>query len=212
MNKQINIIFDFDSTLVTIEGIDKLAKIKGVEDQICTMTNQAMNGQSDLGSIFKQRLQIIKPNRSDLTIVSDLYRNNITFGATELVNNLKEKANIFIVSGGYKCSIMQTANYLGIDEENVFANKLLFDDQDCYQGLEETIPLWKSKGKETVVKQIQKKYPVKTILIGDGFSDLEASKQVNQFICFAGVVKREQVVKKSKRVVYNLDELTILLE
>lgn len=212
MNKQINIIFDFDSTLVTIEGIDELAKLKNKEQEVIKLTNQAMNGEVNLEEVFIKRLKIIKPNKEDLKIISNLYRDNITKGAKELIDHLRDKVNFFIVSGGYKCSLLQTTNYLNINKEHVFANQLVFDKYNNYQKLEDTIPLWKNNGKEIIVKQIQKGYPYKTILIGDGYSDYETSNCVSQFICFAGVVKREAVINKSKRVIYGLDELKTILD
>ncbi|MDH5532821.1 MAG: HAD-IB family phosphatase [Candidatus Pacebacteria bacterium] len=212
MNKQINIIFDFDSTLVTIEGIDELAKLKNKEQEVIKLTNYAMSGKVNLEEAFIKRLEIIKPNKNDLNVISQLYRDNITNGAKEVIDNLHDKANLFIVSGGYKCSMLQTTDYLNIKKENVFANQLLFDKEDNYQCLNEEIPLWKNNGKEIIVKQIQKENPYKTIFIGDGYSDYETSKCVNQFICFAGVAKREDVMRKSKRVIYKLSELRKFLD
>jgi len=71
-----NIIFDFDSTLVAIEGIDELAKIRGVEKQVQTLTTQAMNGETTLEEVFSQRLNLIQPTLSDIQNLSKLYLKN----------------------------------------------------------------------------------------------------------------------------------------
>jgi phosphoserine phosphatase len=45
------IIFDCDSTLSTIEGIDELARWQGRTQQVAELTNRAMNGDVPLESV-----------------------------------------------------------------------------------------------------------------------------------------------------------------
>jgi HAD superfamily phosphoserine phosphatase-like hydrolase len=212
MEKNINIILDFDSTLVTIEGIDKLAKLKNLETEVTKITNQVMSGEINTELAFTKRLEIIKPNYKDLNLVSKLYLNNITEGAKNFINRHRNHTNIFVVSGGYKQAIIKTTNELGIEQKNVFANELLFDHNDNYIALNHTIPLWKTQGKNKVINDIKRNYPYKTILIGDGYSDLEAESTVDLFFCFTGVVHRKSVVEKSNYVLEHFDLINILEE
>jgi phosphoserine phosphatase len=61
-----NIIFDCDSTLTTIEGIDWLAKRKGKEAEVQVLTAQAMDGRIEFEQVFAKRLALIRPERKDL--------------------------------------------------------------------------------------------------------------------------------------------------
>ena len=42
------VVFDWDSTLVTVEGIDELARLKGKAEFIAKLTGDAMNGKISL--------------------------------------------------------------------------------------------------------------------------------------------------------------------
>lgn len=207
MTKILNAVFDFDSTLVTIEGIDELARLNQVEKIVEEMTKLAMNGEMELDEIFLKRLEIIKPTSQNIMQVSDLYRQNITPGAKEIIRQLSDNANIFVVSGGYKSAIVKTTNHLKIKNENVFANELIFNLEGKYININRKIPLWKKGGKEQVIKRIKSKYPLPTILIGDGYSDYEAANSVDKFVCFAGVANRKMVTKVAQNIIFEFNEL-----
>ena len=51
-----NIIFDLDSTLVKLEGIDFLGQLHQQETTIARLTVDAMSGKVPLEDVFKQRL------------------------------------------------------------------------------------------------------------------------------------------------------------
>ena len=54
------IFFDCDSTLSSIEGIDELARLRGVEERIVTLTNAAMDGKnSDEEQLLSQKYTAI---------------------------------------------------------------------------------------------------------------------------------------------------------
>ena len=55
-----NVIFDLDSTLVSIEGIDELGRMVGKESEIQKLTDAAMRGDVTLEEVFEKRLQIIR--------------------------------------------------------------------------------------------------------------------------------------------------------
>lgn len=202
-----NIIFDLDSTLATIEGIDELARIKGVGDRIVAMTNDAMAGKLPLDQVFKKRLEIINPTPKDLQQIANLYLQNLTLHIKHTIKALQTPQNkLFIVTGGYYECAYPVAKYLGI--KNLYANKLLFKG-DKYLGLDEEIPLWKNGGKGEVVNLIKDKYPGYTVMIGDGYSDYEAG--ADKFICYAGVVERPEVTNLADEVIYDIRDLKDLL-
>lgn len=198
-----NIIFDLDSTLTTIEGIDELGAMKNMQEHIKNLTDRAMAGEISLDAVFHERLSLIQPTKTDLEMVGQLYLANITPNAKEVVSKLKNYHRLFIVSGGYDLCVKPVAEYLEI--ENFYANRIHFDENGNYVGLYTSIPLWRDGGKAVLVQEIKKNYPVKTIMIGDGISDLEAG--ADQFIYFAGVVHRQAVADKAQQIMYDLAEL-----
>ena len=65
------IVFDCDSTLSSIEGVDELARVKGptLFAEVEAMTHAAMDGKISVESVFGQRLEIIQPSRDDVAAV-----------------------------------------------------------------------------------------------------------------------------------------------
>ena len=52
------IFFDCDSTLSHIEGIDELARQKGIFDEVQQLTAAAMDGEVHLSSVYDRRLDL----------------------------------------------------------------------------------------------------------------------------------------------------------
>ena len=204
------VIFDVDSTLCTIEGIDELARLKSVEKEIIPLTNKAMNGEISLEEIFAKRLEIIKPSLSDMVRLSRLYSQNISPNAEEIIAYLKERnIEIYLVSGGYKQAILPLASKLNISERNVYANELYFDSVGSYQGFNKTIPLWKEKGKAKLIQTLNLER--KTIFVGDGMSDLEAINEVDVFVGYGGVSVRKKVRQTALYYIMDLNELKLII-
>ncbi len=194
-----NVIFDLDSTLVSIEGIDELGRMVGKESEIQALTNAAMRGDVTLEEVFEKRLQIIQPTLLHLKKLSQLYCDSITEGAVELIAMLKKRGkNIFIVTGGYRNAITKVVKKLGVKSEHVFANELRFDIKGTYVGFQKNIPLWKNHGKAQIALKILKQFPGKNIVIGDGMSDLEIGLVAGTFIYYGGHVWRENIAAMSK--------------
>ena len=197
-----NVIFDLDSTLSSIEGIDELGKLRNIGERIKSLTRQAMSGKLPFGEVFIRRLKLIKPTQRELFAIGKLYRNNITPGALGLINWLhKRGTNVFVVTGGYTDCSYPLTDYLGIPRKNVFANQLIFDGEGRFKKIDQDIPLWRDNGKKEVVSQIMTVNPGKTICIGDGIGDWKAAQITDGFICFAGVVYRSRVAAKANRVI-----------
>ncbi|MFP5356028.1 MAG: haloacid dehalogenase, partial [Gemmatimonadota bacterium] len=75
------VLFDCDSTLSTIEGIDELAR--EYRDQIVPLTELAMRGEVTLESVYGRRLAIIRPSREEVERVGRLYVETLVAGARE---------------------------------------------------------------------------------------------------------------------------------
>lgn len=197
-----NVIFDLDSTLSSIEGIDELGKLRNMGERIKRLTRQAMSGRLPFGRVFIRRLKLIKPTQTELIVIGQLYINSITPGAMELINWLYRRGtNIFVVTGGYTDCSYPLTDYLRIPRKNVFANRLIFDAGGQFIGVDQSIPLWRGGGKRQVVSQIMAVHPGKTVCIGDGLGDWEAAKIADGFIYFGGVAYRPEVAAKADIVI-----------
>jgi phosphoserine phosphatase len=205
------VLFDLDSTLVTIEGIDELARFKGVEQKIQELTRQAMNGEIPFEEVIFRRLAIIRPTVDDITALGQLYCASITQGAKEVIDQLhKWQVKPFVISGGYNPAVQMVTQLLSIPNIQVFANELLFDPEGAYQRVNQKLPLWKNTGKQEVVAKLKAAIPGRVIMIGDSMSDFEAGRLTDQFICFAGVANRPSVMQKADLTVTDSSLAAIL--
>ena len=192
------VIFDCDSTLSSIEGIDELAAIKHCGGEIAALTNQAMNGEVPLEAVYRKRLDLIRPARRDLEKIAERYLATPTPGAAETIARLKTAAiSVAIVSGGLREAIVPLARALDVAENNVFAVALDFDAEDHYRGIHPT-PLTTATGKRRVVADWKVDNGLgRVYLIGDGMSDVAArgADGADIVIGYGGVVRRETVEK-----------------
>lgn len=194
-----SIIFDCDSTLTEIEGIDELAALYGKKRQISRLTKLAMEGLGDFEKIYHQRLKILSPSRQNLQKLGNLYWERLTKDALETVNALKFLGkNIYIISGSFTPALLILAGKLDIPSKNIFANDLLFDHKGLYQRPIEG-PLKRNYGKLQIVRQIKGR----KIFFGDGITDMETKNLVDLFVGFGGIAVRPQVEEKSDIYLYN---------
>ena len=59
-----SVVFDCDSTLVAVEGIDELSG--PYRDRITALTDAAMDGSVPLEEVYGRRLEIIQPTRAQV--------------------------------------------------------------------------------------------------------------------------------------------------
>jgi len=74
------VIFDCDSTLTTIEGIDELTGLNGRKADISALTEQAMNGTVPLETVYRHRLELLRVTRAQVRQLRSLYRKNTVRG------------------------------------------------------------------------------------------------------------------------------------
>lgn len=215
MTKPLKLIFlDCDSTLSAIEGIDELARLRGagVMAQIQTMTNDAMDGAIPLESVFQRRLEIIRPTRAEVAAVGRLYVEKVEPTAQATVAALRATGwTPIIVSGGFRPIIAPLAEFLGI--ERVEAVELFFDAAGGYAGYDEHSLMTRSGGKPRCVEFLKTELsPQRTVLVGDGVSDLETVGVVDLFIGFGRYVERAKVKSGAQAFVRRLDEILLILD
>jgi phosphoserine phosphatase len=87
------VIFDCDSTLSAIEGVDELARVRGPElfAAVEAMTHAAMDGKIAVESVFGERLKLIAPTAEHLAAVGQLYLDTIEPTAVVTVETLRAR-------------------------------------------------------------------------------------------------------------------------
>jgi phosphoserine phosphatase len=195
------VVFDCDSTLVKVEGIDELATRAGVGDRVAEMTRSAMEGKIPLEKVYGHRLDIIRPSREDLDWLGRRYLATLVTGARETVTALAAKgAEIHVVSGGLRPAVADLAEELGLPLDRVHAVDIHFDGGGRYEGFETASPLARAGGKAEVVRGLMRP-GMTTVMIGDGMTDLEAAGAGAVTIGFGGVVVRPFVKEKADHFV-----------
>lgn len=201
------VIFDCDSTLCTIEGIDELAAFLGKRKEISLLTRQAMEGTANFEDIFHKRLDILKPKRQHLDRLGELYRQNITTDARATIEALRLLGKkVYLLSSSYTPAILHLANSLGLEPKNIFANDLIFNGDGSYRSYIEG-PLRRNHGKLQIIRQIAGR----KLMIGDGITDLEARHLLDLFIGFGGVAVRPKVEIDSDIFLYNRSMTPVLV-
>lgn len=202
-----SVLFDCDSTLTKIEGIDELAALKNVRDEISRITNDTMEGRLDFQTALEKRLSIIRPSKADLRLIGKKYIDEVVEGAVELIDVLSRAGKrIYILSGGFMDSVSCFAEFLGVHSNNTFGNEIFFDTDGNYSGFNKKLAVARSHGKAEIIKKIGGS----KVMIGDGASDLETRDEVDLFIGFCGVQRRTIVEANADIVVYDPNLMSLL--
>lgn len=189
------VFFDVDSTLVTIEGIDVLAK---GNPEIVRLTEAAMNGEIPLDAVYGKRLEIIRPTRADLDALGQRYIESLVDDAEETIATLQNAGvDVHLVTAGIAQAIAPLAAKLNIAPRAVHAVALDFDPSGNYVDFDRRSFLARPGGKELVVRAILTRAKGKAAFVGDGVSDLETKPVVDLFIGFGGVAVRERVRREA---------------
>ena len=186
------VVFDCDSTLSAIEGIDELAGTH--REEVARLTDAAMLGDVALDEVYGRRLALIRPTRAQLAAIGALYVERLVPDALEVVRALREAGvRVCVLSGGLLPAVRTLASALGIPASDVEAVDLRFDAADQYAGFDDASPLARAGGKHEVMARWRASLPAPIMLVGDGATDLEASPAVDLFVAFAGVADRAAV-------------------
>ncbi len=193
------LVFDCDSTLSEIEGIEELAGAQ--KDEIAELTNRAMDGAVPLEEVYGLRLERIRPTRPAVDAVAELYFERRLQNSAELVAAARALGKrVVVVSGGVTPAVAPFAALLGIPAPaDVFAVDLRFDEGGAYAGFEEDSPLARAGGKIDVLRGIAAAEAAGPVaFVGDGATDLEAAGEVARFVAFGGVARRPAVFEAAR--------------
>lgn len=194
------VIFDCDSTLSRIEGIEELAREHKAE--VARLTDLAMRGAIPLEEVYGRRLELIRPTRAQVEAIGRRYVEEIVPGAGEAVRALLEAGlTVQVLSGGLMPPVAAVGRHLGVAAERVAAVPVYFDEAGDYVGFDVTSPLARGGGKRAWIEANRAALPGPVLLVGDGATDLEARPAIDAFAAFTGVVLRPEVAARADLVI-----------
>jgi len=165
------VCFDMDSTLISTEVIDELARLKGVGEQVSAVTERAMLGELDFKTSLRQRVALLEglPESSLKQVADNL---PLMEGVEHLFAVLKQLGyKTAILSGGftYFGEVLQAR--FGVDY--VYANELeIVNGKLTGQVIE---PIVDAERKALLLKMLAKQENIvldQVIAVGDGANDL----------------------------------------
>jgi HAD superfamily phosphoserine phosphatase-like hydrolase len=204
----IAVVFDFDSTIITIESLDALIINQNLQAkaEIEAITNAGMGGSLPLEQSILNRLALVTITQPDIADFTANLANYLSFGIADFIaeNQKTQDIEFFIISGGIIEIIAPIAKTLGIASNNCYANKAIYNEKQELIALDKDNPLLYNGGKAKVIaSEIINKRGFgenKIIMIGDGYTDYEVSLALPNvhFIGFGCNVVRQKVKENSQ--------------
>src|SRR3989338_10663088 len=187
------IVFDCDGTLSQIEGIDYLASQNGVAKTVHTLTGAAMAETGLSIHLYEERLNLVKPTRVQIEMLTEHYIENMTPDADTVIAIFKKLGkSVYIFSAGVNPSVKLFGEKCGVPSENIFAIDLAFDAKGNYVDFDRHSLLIKQAGKQVLIDQIKKKHR-RIGFVGDGMNDVAAMHCVDRFVGYGGAFYREKI-------------------
>ncbi len=169
------LVMDMDSTAITIECIDEIAKLAGVGAKVAAVTVKAMNGELDFAQSLRQRVATLAgaPQSILQQVLDDL---PLMPGLEVLVSTLlQQQWQVAIASGGF--TFFTEALKQRLQLSATFANQLeIVDGKLTGQVLGAVVD---AARKAEVVVELSAKAQIpqrQTVAIGDGANDLPMLK------------------------------------
>lgn len=209
-------IIDFDSTIVTVEGLDELAHIalehnpdkEKIAKEITSITKAGMEGLIDFPTSLAKRFELFELTAENIEQVSIFLKEHLTPSLRRNKAFFQEYHNqIYIISGGFREYIYPVVKEFGIAEDHVIANTFRYDSHGTITGFDDKNPLSQVYGKVKAVASLKRKG--KICVIGDGITDYQIKEQgkADTFFAFTENVYRKGVVAKADKVIRSFDEL-----
>ena len=194
------VVFDCDSTLSAIEGVDELAGARRAE--VAALTDAAMRGEIPLEDVYGRRLALIQPTRAQVEALGARYVDTLVPDARAVVGALRGAGvAVRVMSGGLHPAVLAVATALGLAPGDVGAVPVTFDDEGRYADFDAASPLARAGGKLALLAEWRRSLPGPVMLVGDGATDLEAAPAADLFVAFAGVADRAAVTAQAPVVI-----------
>jgi D-3-phosphoglycerate dehydrogenase len=212
-------VFDFDSTLTSVEALDVLAEITLEHNpnrdetikQIQEITNLGIDGDISFTESLKRRIALLKANKEDLDELVKRLDKKISKSIKENKEFFeKHSDDIYVISCGFKEFIDPIVAQYNIPSEKVYANTFEFDQEGYISGFDADNVLSAHNGKIDCLKNLNLEGEVQ--VIGDGYSDyvMREAGIADKFFAYTENVEREKAVKNADHVTPTIDEFLYL--
>lgn len=184
------LVMDMDSTAITIECIDELARLHGCGEMVSQITEQAMRGELDYTTSLRKRVATLAG--ADQAILEQVKQAlPLTPGLRFVVNQLKKHGwQIAIVSGGFSYFADHLKQKLKLYQAH--ANQLAISKGKLNGKVQGTIVDAGHKAKLLVQMAESLNIPLKqTVAIGDGANDLKMLKTAGLGVAYHAKPKVE---------------------
>lgn len=176
-----------------------------------------MEGQLDLADVYGKRLSAVRPTRAQISAVRQVYKRNLVEDAAAVIAALQELGHsVYIISGGLAEPVIEFGLYLGVPRENIRAvdvhynelsgrwwqNDQVASSENRYLVYEDGA-LTESDGKAKIMREMVGDRPGRSLMVGDGISDLLAGKSADLFVGYIGVAHRERVAAEAPCVLHS---------
>ena len=210
-----HLIIDFDSTFITKESLDELARLvllnhrDGVErlQKIEALTLSGMEGKISFDLSLKKRVALIDASKNDIEKIAIILSEEVTPSIKKNKLFIQENSSkIMIFSGGFKEIIIPIVSEYGIDKKQIFANEFIYDSYGNVVGINNNNNMSKKSGKILMVKALN--MSGKIDVIGDGFTDYEIKKSglASKFYAFVENINRDNISLLADEVLNSFDD------
>ena len=208
------VVFDIDSTLSGIEGIDWLAARRSsvVAQSVLELTARAMDGSLAVEEVYARRLALIRPSRAELDALIHAYAANTAPGALALLDQLRRAGvRVIAVSGGLREACVPFCATLGFVAAEVHAVSVRFSADGAYEGFDTASPLTRKNGKPELVRALA--HPRPLLAIGDGITDLEirTAGKADSFAAYAGFIRRPAICAQADHIITSMADVLPLV-
>jgi len=181
------LVFDADSTLVDAEGIDELARVAGVGDEVAAITAAAMRGELDYTASLRDRTRRLA-GLPWTEVEAVAARLPLSPGAEETVGAAHERGwKVAVVSGGFLPLVGNVAARLGL--EHAAAHRLEVRDGLLTGEIEG--PIIDAGAKATIAHRLSGSGSL--VAVGDGANDVPLLKAADVGVSFCAKPVLEEV-------------------
>ncbi len=217
-----NIIFDFDSVILCAEGVELILQqaLLRLDEKTRLHCTSKLNQITYLADIGETPMAEAMQERFALAPV---YREDVEAGAAQFLAALSPKVRdtfaalraagkrLFVFSTGSDEWVRPVTRALQVEDDHVFTNQLLYDDQGRVTGFDEKNPLFLSVGKGYIVEQLRNdgRLPGGTAVVGNGASDLaiRTNGSAQMFVYFSTQRPHEEIRRQADFSVDVLDQM-----
>jgi D-3-phosphoglycerate dehydrogenase len=210
-----NYVFDFDSTLTSVEALDVLAEItlqgnpkkNEIIQEIIKITNLGIDGEISFTESLEKRIELLNAKKADLPLLIKALRQKVSPSIERNRAFFKDFSDdIYVISCGFKEFIDDIVKEYNIPSSKVFANTFKFDKNDNIIGFDSNNVLSEHNGKIQCLKDMNLDGEVQ--VIGDGYSDYVTREAgiAHKFFAYTENISRQKTTEKADYITPNFDE------